>query len=159
MKTIPFHTPLTREQQLEAGLTEDWPMAMADKVRFGEIDVLGHVNNAAYLSWFETVRTRYVREWGLTGYDPKVDPRIVIRSGEIHYVKEMLRDEEYIVTARTSAYRNTSFTVDAELWSKDLRARFSCVLVTLEPDGSARRPLPKDFVARICDIDGAVSST
>ncbi|WP_293444612.1 acyl-ACP thioesterase domain-containing protein [Planktotalea sp.] len=27
-----------------------WQLAMADRVRFNEIDMLGHVNNAAYLT-------------------------------------------------------------------------------------------------------------
>lgn len=153
--TLPFLTPLTEAQQRAAGVATPQPFAMADKVRFGEIDMLGHVNNAAYLSWFETVRTRYIKDWGLTAYDPKHDPRIVIRSADIHYIAEMLRDEVYVATARAVAFRTTSFTVQQELWSGTLRARFSCVLVTLDPVTRAKCPLPQDFIARIRNVDGA----
>jgi len=155
MTDLPYHTLLSADQQRAAGIETPAPYAMADKVRFGEIDMLGHVNNAAYLSWFETVRTRYVKDYGLTGYNPGHDPRIVIRSAEIHYIREMLRDEDYIVTARTTAFRTTSFTIEQNLWSATLRARFSCVIVTLEPNGSAKRALPEGFVNKIKKTDGA----
>lgn len=152
---IPFHTPLTPAQQREAGLEETWPLAVADRVRFCELDPLNHVNNAAYMNWFETLRTLYIQHYGLVRLDPETDPRIVIRSGEIHYIKEMKRDETYVVTTRASVYRTTSLTLDSEIWSQDLRARFTCVIVSLEPDGSARRPLPAEFIQRIRDIDRA----
>jgi len=156
--TLPFLTPLTDAQQRAAGLPSPWPLAMADRVRFGEIDMLGHVNNAAYLTWFEKLRTIYLERSGLTRYDPATDPRIVIRSGEIHWVREMLRDETYVVAARTTAYRRTSFTISSEIWSGDLRTRFDCICVTLEPDGSARKPLPQDFIDRVTRIDGALQA-
>lgn len=155
MSDIPFLTLLSPDQQRAAALPEVWPLAMADRVRFGELDMLGHVNNAAYLTWFEKLRTVCIQHSGLTHYDPVNDPRIVIRSGEIHWKKEMLRDEAYIVCARISEYRNTSFTIASEIWSGDLRASFNCIVVTLEPDGSARRPLPQDFIARIRQSHGA----
>ena len=156
---IPFLTPLSASEQRAAGLSDVWPLAMADRVRFGEIDMLGHVNNAAYLTWFEKVRTIYIQRSGLTNYDPKSDPRIVIRSGEIHWVKEMLRDESYIVTARAAEYRNTSFTIHSEIWAGDLRTRFTCVCVTLEQDGKSRRPLPQSFIEHIRSNDGARASS
>lgn len=149
MKELPFLTPLSPEQQNAAGLLEIWPLAIADRVRFGEIDMLGHVNHAAYLAWFEKARTSYLEHCGLTKYNLATDPRIVVRSGDIHWKKEMRRDEAYVVTARASAYRNTSFTIDAEIWSGDLRASFTCICVTLSSDGSARRPLPEDFIRTI----------
>lgn len=154
--TVPFHTPLDADQQRSFGITDPWPLAMADKVRFGEIDMLGHVNNARYLTWFETARTVYLQWSGLTRYHTESDPRIVIRSGNIHWVREMTREEIYVVTARATEYRNTSFTIASEVWSGgSLRTKFDCVCVTLENDGSARRPLPDAFIKRISEIDGA----
>ncbi len=157
MTDIPFLTSLTDAQQTAAGLPDPWPFAMADRVRFGEIDLLGHVNNVAYMAWFETLRTAYVTELGLTSFNPAIDPRIVIRSAEIRYVKEMLRGETYVATARTAAFRRTSFTIQQELWSSgELRASFSCILVTLEQDGVTRRSLSADFIETL-RVEGAAS--
>ena len=153
--TLPFHTPLSAEQQIKAGLSEPWPLALADKVRFAELDPLTHVNNAAYMTWSETIRIRYMLDWGLSTYASAEDPRIVIMRAEIDYRKEMLRDESYVVTARTTAFRNTSFTMESQIWSGDLRSTFSCVIVTLEPDGSGKRPLPEAAKRRFVEVDGA----
>lgn len=151
-----YHTPLSPEQQRAAGLPEPQPLAMADRVRFSELDILKHVNNAAYMGWFEKLRVRYSQERGISTYGGGSNPRIVVRSGEIHYRQEMVMDEDYIATCRCAAFRNTSYTLNQQIWSGGtLRASFDCVLVLLEPDGSGRRPLPDDLRARFMDLDGA----
>ncbi|MEM6306265.1 MAG: thioesterase family protein [Pseudomonadota bacterium] len=153
---LPYHTPLTPAQQRSAGISQPQPLAMADKVRFSELDVLKHVNNAVYMAWFERLRIRYTQDWQLSQYDSPSDPRIVIRSGTIHYREEMRMDEDYIVTCGCRTFRNTSFALAQELWSAGrLRATFDCVIVLLTPDGSARMALPPDLRARFERVDGA----
>ncbi|MFD2739281.1 acyl-CoA thioesterase [Sulfitobacter aestuarii] len=128
--TMLFHTPLSPAQQKAEGIDPPQPLAMADQVRFSELDVLNHVNNAVYMEWFERLRIRYVQDWGLSGYDRAEDPRIVIRSGEIHYRQEMRMDETYVVTCGCIGFRNTSFTLRQQVWSGgSLRAGFDCVVV------------------------------
>lgn len=51
-------------------LASTYPFVIAETVTFRDLDVLGHVNNAVYFTWFETARTRYLAE--LLGID---DPR------------------------------------------------------------------------------------
>ena len=38
---------------------------MADRVRFGELDALNHVNNVVYLRWYETLRVLYLEAYGI----------------------------------------------------------------------------------------------
>jgi acyl-CoA thioester hydrolase len=154
---LPYHTPLSADQQRAFGIPSPQPLAMADQVRFSELDVLNHVNNSVYMQWFERLRIRYTQDWGISRYDGGADnPRIVIRSGEIQYLREMLMDESYVVTCRCAAFRTTSYTLVQELWAGGtLRATFDCVLVNLMSDGSAKRPLPDAVKARFLSIDGA----
>ena len=141
---------------MDAGIDTPQPLAMADQVRFSELDTLNHVNNAVYMEWFERLRIRYVQDWGLSGYDRESDPRIVIRSGQIHYRQEMRMDENYIVTCACTAYRKTSFSQAQQLWSGGIkRATFDCVLVLLTPDGSGRYPIPDAVKTRFDTIDQA----
>ncbi|MEM1074457.1 MAG: acyl-CoA thioesterase [Pseudomonadota bacterium] len=152
-----YHTPLAPTEQSAFGLVQPEPLAIADRVRFGELDVLQHVNNAVYMQWFEQVRVRYTQLWGLSrSYKDGSGPRIVIRSGAIHYQREMFLDEIYAVTCRCTAYRRTSFSLHQEIWSAgSQRATFDCVLVLLNPDGAERWPLPSDLMERFREIDGA----
>ncbi|MGZ2257881.1 acyl-CoA thioesterase [Roseobacter sp. A03A-229] len=152
-----YHTPLSPEVQLELGLDPVAPLAMADRVRFSELDVLNHVNNAVYMQWFERLRIRYTQDWGVSRYlGSAEDPRIVIRSGQIHYRKEMLMDEDYVVTCGCTAFRTTSFSLTQTLWSGGtLRATFDCVLVLLTSDGAGRFSIPAELRQRFIEVDGA----
>lgn len=152
-----YHTPLSAAQQAVAGIDPVQPLAMADQVRFSELDPLNHVNNVAYMAWFERLRVRYCQEWGISDYRSGADnARIVIRSGQIHYRQEMRLDEDYIVTCGCSGFRTNSYGLRQQLWSGgSLRATFDCVMVHLEADGSGKRPLTDALRARFQSVDGA----
>ena len=124
-------------------------------MRFAELDVLKHVNNAAYMVWFESIRIRYFQDWGPTRYRPD-DPRLVIRRAMLDYLAEMHMDEVYVVTARCTAFRSTSFTLMSEIWSGvTKRATLESVIVQLEPDRPEKRPLSDTIRDRFRDVDGA----
>lgn len=157
--SLRYHTPLDADVQSDLGITPPAPLAMADRVRFSELDVLNHVNNAVYMQWFERLRIRYTQDWGLSRYmGTGADPRIVIRSGQIHYREEMRMDEDYVVTCGCTGFRTTSFSLAQTLWSGGtLRATFDCVLVLLTHDGSGRFPIPDPVRQRFVDVDGAAA--
>jgi acyl-CoA thioester hydrolase len=155
---LPFHTPLSPEQQSAFGLTAPQPLAIADRVRFAELDVLNHVNNKAYMTWFETLRVEYFRLFARPFYDAdQPRPRIVLAQGTVRYIKEMLMGEDYVTTCRVIAFRNASCTMEQQLWAGDQRAVFTCVTVLLRPDGSGKMPLPDALKQRFLDVDGAIA--
>ena len=153
---LPYHTPLSADQQARAGIDPVQALAMRDQVRFSEIDVLNHVNNTRYMEWFERLRIRYVMDWGISQYNGATDPRIVIRSGAIRYHEEMLVRENYVTTCACAAYRTTSFSLRQQIWADGrIRATFDCVMVLLNPDGSAGFAIPDAVKERFGKVDGA----
>lgn len=156
--SVPYLTPLTPEQQAQLGISPAKPLALADKVRSSELDPLNHVNNARYFEWFERLRVAYIEHIGLAEYRGDANgPRIVIRSGMIHYRQEMLMGEDYIVTCACKAFRKTSFTLAQEVWSGGtLRADFECVMVLRTQDGQAGYPIP-DAIRAYFEKEGATS--
>ena len=46
----------------------DWPYSHVDRVRFGDLDAMRHVNNVAFLTFFEDARIQYISQ--LLGDDP-----------------------------------------------------------------------------------------
>lgn len=154
--TLVYHTPLDAGTQAALGITPTAPLAMADRVRFSELDALNHVNNAVYMHWFERLRVRYTQDWGIARPVRHQGPRIVIRSGTIHYRREMLMDEDYVVTCGCTAFRSTSFSLGQQIWSGGtLRATLDCVLVLLQQDGSGRFAIPAPVRHRFVTVDGA----
>ena len=158
--TIPYHTPLTHDQQIDAGITEPQPLAMADQVRFSDLDTNNHVNNTVYFEWFERLRIRYTQMLVENGLIDTPGPRVVIRSGSIRYLHEMLERENYIVTCRCTAFRNTSYALAQQVWvDGQLRATFDCILVLLEKDGSGRFALPDRLKIPFATVEGAIAES
>ncbi len=132
--TAPFNTPLLEPDLRAAGVPAPWTFGVADKTRFGELDVLGHVNNTAYLRWAENFRINYFKDYGIADYTGE-PPRLVLRQIGLDFLKEMTLHEPYIITGRTVSLRNTSFRMEYAIWSGDLRATGHAVLVWLTDQG------------------------
>ena len=158
--SLPYHINLTADQQRSAGISAPAPLAYADRVHHDELDALLHVNNVVYFTWFERLRIRFMEHHNIGTIGDENSPRIVIRGGEIRYVKEMLRDEDYIVTTRCTAHRTSSLTLQQEIWAAgSLRATFTCVMVLLRQDGSARQPIPDAIKSMLQNTHGAVDES
>lgn len=154
--TLIYHTPLSREALRDQHVPDDWPIGIADRVHFGDLDALQHVNNAAYLKWLENIRIQYFMDWGICRYQDG-DPRMVLKSLGIEYHKEMSLNEDYVITARTVSFRNTSFTHEYGVFCGDLRVSARAVIVMMRPDGAGKMPLPEDVKRRFIEIDGATA--
>lgn len=150
-----YLTPLSPTQQRAQGLNDPQPLALADRVRYSELDVLNHVNNKAYMEWFETLRTEHFFRLCAPFYEGLAEPRTVLRNADIHYVSEMVAGQSYIATARISSFRNTSYTIEQMIWSEGLRARMTGVMVMLHPDGSGRYRLPEALKRYFVEVEGA----
>jgi len=92
-------------------------------VRFADLDLMGHVNNSVYLSYFEVTRVHYFGK--LLGIDWDWDNNgILLVRNEIDYIVPVLLHDKPIVTMFTEKIGNKSFvlgyeiTVDGKLYTK-----------------------------------------
>lgn len=154
--TLPFLTPLNTTQLRSVGIPEPWAFGVADKVRFGELDALGHVNNVAYMSWFEVVRIHYFRNYGLSDYKSADRPRLVLANANVTYKAEMHLGQDYIATARTAQFGNTSFMMEYAVHGDALHATGSAVIVQLNQDGT-KRALTEALKEQMARLDSATS--
>lgn len=154
---IPYLTPLTVEQLRQADVAEPWAYGFADRVRFGELDVLGHVNNAAYLRWFENLRIHYFREYGVSDYDG-VPPKLVLRNIGLDFKAEVKLNDTYVVTGRTVEMRSSSFTMQYGVYvTGKLTTTGHAVIVNLNNDNS-KRALTDTLKQTFATRDGAVQA-
>ncbi|RLJ59847.1 acyl-CoA thioester hydrolase [Litoreibacter meonggei] len=157
MKTLPYHTPLDADTLRAFGIPEPWRFGVADRTRFGELDPLGHINNAAYLGWFESFRIQYMQAYGI-GYIGEDAPQLVLRQVQVDYLAEMKLAEDYIVTGRSSVLRKSSFKMDYAVWSGGkLRTTSHAVIVQLNADGT-KRPMSPELRDLLKSRDGAVDA-
>lgn len=136
---------------------KDFPITVRFPVHWSEMDAYGHVNNARYFSWFETVRIAYLHQVGLVnpqGTTSDVGPIIANTSAD--YLKPVVFPANLVVGARVSRIGNTSFTmeyaVDDEAGTR--YARGSAVVVTLRYPAMEKVPVPENVRAAIEQVEG-----
>jgi acyl-CoA thioester hydrolase len=77
-------------------------------IRFSDIDAVGHVNNAIYLTYFEIARFNYWRD--VINWDFSENGIIVGRS-EINYLKPVMLHDQVACYVRVVRIGNSSFDV------------------------------------------------
>ncbi|MEP5759735.1 MAG: acyl-CoA thioesterase [Litoreibacter sp.] len=136
MTKLRYHTPLLGPELRALAIPEPWSFGMADRTRFGELDTVGHVNNTAYLRWFEAFRVSYLIDYGLANTSADT-PFPVLKKIGVEFIAEMNLHEDYIITGRTTTMRTTSAEMEYGVWSSDgeLRATGYALLVFLTRHG------------------------
>lgn len=84
------------------------------QMRFSDCDMMGHVNNAVYLSYFESARVYYFgklfgpqRDWKREG--------MIIRTNEIEYLQPIYFDEQPTIELYIESIGHKSFVVCYEI--------------------------------------------
>ena len=99
------------------------------RVPFCDIDMLQHVNNAAYAVWAETARCLYfedVLHESLSGTSGMVVAKL-----EIHYERALTYLEHVAVGCRAARIGRKSFDFIFEFWSEDSNQRAAYCHTTL----------------------------
>lgn len=115
------------------GLT---PMPLSDfrsitrfRVPFCDIDMLQHVNNAAYVVWAETARCVYFDE--VLGESLSGSTGMILAKLEITYERPLAYREHVAVGCRVTRIGNKSFDFLCEMWSDDAHHRAAFCHATL----------------------------
>lgn len=102
------------------------------QVRFSDCDMMGHVNNAVYLSYFEYARVKYFarllgdnRDWQKEG--------MILRTNKIEYLKPLFLKDEPVIHIYTENIGYKSFTLSYEVRVKgELTTTGESVLVCFD---------------------------
>ncbi|MDP4797727.1 MAG: acyl-CoA thioesterase [Crocinitomicaceae bacterium] len=112
------------------------------QVRFTDLDVLGHVNNNIYLSYFEMARVHYFRELLGINWDWQKFG-IVIAKNEVEYLKSVLLQHEPQITVFTAQLGTKSFTLSYELRvNNEVYAKGQSVQVCFDATTQSSIPIP-----------------
>lgn len=124
-----------------AGVPDPFAFGYKDRVRFGELDALGHVNHTAYLRWIEAFRVQYLAAYGISHYGSE-DMQLVLKSVSVQYHAPMFLNQVYTITGRTAQFRTNGFQMEYGIWvDGQCCAECQAVIVSLEQDGRTKRPL------------------
>ena len=125
----------------------DFPVVCRFPLHWGEMDALGHVNNARYFTWFETARIALFREVGIVSEAPSSTGPILATT-TCDFLRPLTYPADLVVGARVSKVGNTSFTMEYAVATEDspdtpaARGQGVVVLVDYTTGAKVRIPDP-----------------
>jgi acyl-CoA thioester hydrolase len=129
-----------------------------ERVRFGDLDAMRHLNNVVFLRYFETARIAYLRHL-IPAHDPSSpegdDFGVIFAECHINYRAPVHFDEQVAVTCSVADVRRSSFRVPFRMHVGDrLVAEGDGVLVGFDYVPQKAAPLPDAIRARLDDEAG-----
>lgn len=115
------------------------------QIRFSDCDMMGHINNAVYLQYFEIARVYYFRilfgekrDWKTNG--------MIVRTNEIEYLSPIHLDDHPIVELYVESIGNKSFTINYEIRvENELKTIGKSILVWYNSEEKVSMPIPKEI--------------
>jgi acyl-CoA thioester hydrolase len=83
--------------------------SIMQRVVFGDLDAMRHVNNVRFLRWFETARIAYMRERSGRRADQEGGQGFILAECHINYRAPAFYDEEIRTWVAPSRLRRSSF--------------------------------------------------
>ena len=119
-------------------------------VPFSDVDMMGHVNNARYLTYFEMARTEHL--YSQAGKLAASDIGIIIARAEVDYKFPAKWRDELTINMRTSSVGSSSWVYDYEILNEKqnkLVAIGKTVQVAYDYKKSAPIPLTPELRTRL----------
>ena len=133
-----------------------WPFSDSDEVRFADLDSQGHLNNVAFLVFFESARVAYVRSVA-----PEYDPGqaggfgFMVVEAKITYRSPGRYGDRIDTLLRPTTVGRSSFRCDFEMRVGDrVLADGYAVMVTYDHAAGRSMAIPQRLRARLV-TDGA----
>ena len=124
-----------------------------ERVRFGDLDAMRHLNNVVFLRYFETARIAYLRHL-IPSHDPSSpegdDFGVIFAECQINYRAPVHFDEQVAVTCSVADVKRSSFRVPFQMHvGERLAAEGSGVLVGFDYVTQRAAPLPDAIRERL----------
>jgi acyl-CoA thioester hydrolase len=127
--------------------------------RWSDLDEVGHVNNAVYLTYFEQARVYYFHD--TCRWDWKEDG-VILANTRIDYIKPVLYPDPTYIYVRTSRIGTKSIEMEYVITNEDengkvLMSRGSSVLVMFDYKKQASFPVPDRIRNQMIQFEPSLS--
>lgn len=129
------------------------------QIRFVDTDMLGHVNNACYLSYVELARISYFRD--VLGAQVNWNARgIIVAKATVEYKMPIFFRDNIIVRTRVSRLGKKSFDIDYQFMhigadkQEVLKAECKTIMVCYNYEENKTIDIPEEWRAKIAKLEG-----
>jgi acyl-CoA thioester hydrolase len=142
--------PSERPRKLAPQLA-DYPHRVADIIRFGDLDPQGHVNQAVFLTYFESGRVAMFRNQDLGIGVPGLT-YVLVRM-EIDYMKELRWPGTIEIGTGVAEFGRSSFKAAQAIFRDGVCAAIGrATLVCMDLATRKATPLPEEAIARLSKL-------
>jgi acyl-CoA thioester hydrolase len=132
------------------------------EVRYGDLDPQGHLNNAKYLTYFETARINYFVHLGLfTPGQSFMEVGVIMAEARVTFLKPVQFGMSLKVGVRIGKIRNKSMTVEQNIVNaetNEVLATGQVILVAFDYHTNTTRPVPDEMREAITSFEGLSES-
>jgi len=130
-----------------------FPFVHEDTVRFSDLDGMGHVNNAVFLTYLEQARLAWFRSFGEEESMPLTD--IILARTEIDFRSPLVFGERVSIGVRPARVGTKSFELEYELRvGERLVAEAKSVIVGYDYAARSSTEIPVRWRRRLLDSGG-----
>jgi len=97
----------------------DFNHFLQENTRWGDTDMLGHINNVLYARYYESARTSYLREVLDIDFISEDKTGIILADMKIAYLKQLHHPASMKIGARISRLGGSSLHLDAAVFIED----------------------------------------
>ena len=134
---------------------EGFPVVIDIEPRFRDTDAMGHVNNAAFITYFEVARTAYwLRLTGIRRYD---EVPFILAHVSADFRSPAVVGETLVVGMRIVRLGTSSFDAEYRILSREddrLVAEGRSVMVMFDYERQASFSIPNDLRAQVRALEG-----
>lgn len=137
----------------------DYALIQDMTVAWGEMDAFGHVNNAVYYRYFESVRIAYLQAIGALDRLEECNP--VVAANSCRFLRPLTWPDALRVGARVAEVRGSGFRMEYAIYSRKQQAVVAtgdAVVVIVDASG-AKMALPERVRGAIDEIEKARSAS
>ena len=130
---------------------------MLVQIRFSDIDVLGHVNNAVYMNYFDMAKTKYfqavhnAKDWS------RLD--VVVANVNVDFLSPVFFNEDIIVKTKITRLGNKSFDMIQQIEladSGEVRTISRSVMVGFDTSTNLSKPLTECWKEQVREFEADI---
>ncbi len=127
-----------------------FPFVHREIARFSDLDPMGHVNNAVYLTWIENARIEFLRRLGAFDKPDTSEMAMILARVELDFRAPAGFGDEIEVGVRTARLGTKSFDLEYELRRGDeVVANATTVIVAYDYQSKLSKEIPDEWRRRL----------
>ena len=152
----------TMDESSKLSVMQGFPIVIRIPIQWGDLDAYGHVNNLAYLKWFETARAVYASRVGVDVLPRQHGVGAILASISCKYLRQLSYPGKVCSGVRVARLSIGTITLEFRIADERIGvpvAEGSCDAVLYDYTAGTPVPIPDPIRAAVEKLEGRAFAT